>query len=148
MADARRRLAGLLALAFLALACAPSEGPAPVAWDRTRCAHCGMLVSDPAWAAQRHTAGGEVLHYDDPGCLLAAVADANAGDGAADRAAYYQHHTADRWLRGDEVEFAQTNDSPMGYGLAAYAQGESEQPLALNAARQRVAETDRARSAR
>ena len=148
MAEPRRQLARVLALSCLWLACTASEGPAPVAWDRTRCAHCGMLVSVPAWAAQRHTAAGEVLHYDDPGCLLAALDEAGDGAAPADRALYFHHHAAERWLRSDEVEFAEVNGSPMGYGLAAHARGELDAPLGLEAARRHVAAIDRTRSSR
>ena len=66
-----------LARAFLVgallAACGRSSQPAPIAFDREPCAHCRMLISDPAFAAQLENADGEVASFDDPGCLLAAL---------------------------------------------------------------------------
>ena len=133
---------GVGLVAWLAIVgCERAEGPAPVAWDRTRCDRCGMLVSEPAFAAQRHLPDGSVRHFDDPGCLFV---DA---DGASDPAAHrlwFRHHVEDRWLAGDEVAFVETANTPMGYGLGAVAAGRAE-ALSLEAAWQRVTQRDEAR---
>lgn len=129
-------------LCLLWLACAPSEGPEPVAWDRTRCARCGMLVSEPASAAQRRTAANEVLHYDDPGCLLVSLPqDATEGDEL-----YFHHWEEDRWLAGAEVRFAEVASTPMGYGLAAVGDQRFPDAMTLADARQRSLARDLERS--
>lgn len=135
--------AAALAAVLLFAACERS-GPAPVAWDRTRCAQCGMLVSDPGFAAQLHSAGG-VRHFDDPGCLLAALAALQAGD--EDRAAqiWLHHHREPRWLPGAAAAFVQTPHSPMGYRLGAVAAGEAPGAISLEEARRRAAHFDRKR---
>src|SRR4051812_44673262 len=84
-------LAGAGAIALGARA-AP-EGPAPVAWDRTPCAHCTMLVGDRSFAAQLRTDGGDTLVFDDPGCLFAH--EAESGPGAA---VWFRDARGDGWI--------------------------------------------------
>jgi len=42
----------------------------PIEWHRQACAHCQMLIGEPAHAAQLITSEGEVLGFDDPGCAM------------------------------------------------------------------------------
>jgi copper chaperone NosL len=124
---------GRLAVAALALwACAPAEGPQPIAWDREPCAHCRMLISDPLYAAQLQTAGGEVASFDDPGCLLAALEEHPEV-----RALWFHHRSEERWLPGERVGFVVVPRSPMGFGLAAV---DADEPgaMSLEEARARV----------
>lgn len=107
----------LAALAFLLAR--PGDGPAPVPWDRVACAHCRMLVSDPRFAAQLLLADGEVLHYDDPGCLLLG----RAALARPVRAAWFHDSASERWLPEAEVAFVSGARTPMGYGFAAVAKG-------------------------
>ena len=97
----------MLLLALLAaVACDRPAGPAPVAWDRTRCDHCGMLVSDPAWAAQRVDPERGVAFYDDPGCLLVSLeADELGGsqDNGPRSTLWFHHHRDDVWLAGEDL---------------------------------------------
>ena len=46
----------------------PPGSVQPIAWNRESCAHCRMLIGDPAYAAQIITEDGDVLSFDDPGC--------------------------------------------------------------------------------
>ena len=124
--------AGLFA--FLVLeARRPPGGPIEVAWDRATCAHCGMLVSDPAFAAQIHTSAGEVAVFDDPGCLLRYEHD----HAPEVHARWFHHHQENRWIEGDRVSFLSAPRSPMGYGLVATDVGAAG-ALSLPQARQRV----------
>jgi copper chaperone NosL len=118
-------------LAAAALACAPAEGPQPIAWDREPCAHCRMLIGDPAFAAQLATAEGVVASFDDPGCLLSAEA---SYPGA--RALWFHHLREDRWIAADRVAFVRVPRTPMGFGLGAVDPGE---PGALSLAQAREA---------
>lgn len=94
------------------------DGPEPVAWNRQPCAHCRMLVGEPAYAAQLITTDGTVEHFDDPGCLLHYLDD----HAPRIHRLWFHDHDADRWWRGEEVRFATTTaPTPMGYGLAAVA---------------------------
>jgi hypothetical protein len=95
------------------------EGPRPVAWGEAVCAHCRMLVSDPRYAAQIVTADGEVLNFDDPGCLLRHLDDTRPHDASV----YFHHSREDRWLKAPAVAFARGDDTPMGFGLRAVDPG-------------------------
>lgn len=118
---------------------APPEGPVEVAWDRTRCARCQMLVSDPHFAAQIQTPR-EVLHFDDPGCLLLYLHE----EAPETRAVYFRHAREDRWIPGDRVAFVPLGPTPMGYGLGAVARG-APGSLSWEEALERVLARDAAR---
>jgi copper chaperone NosL len=131
-----RRARWLLALAAAALGlalwrlAAPPGGPVEPAWDRVACARCHMLLSDPAFAAQLHSAGGEVVFFDDPGCLLLYRADAPDPQARA----WFHDSTSDRWLSDAEVGFVPVDETPMGHGLAAVKRAENPTALGLEAA--------------
>lgn len=124
----------------------PPEGPVEVAWDRVRCDHCGMLVSERGFAAQLHEEDGRVEIFDDPGCLLAELA-ATGRDPASVHALWFHHYDEARWVSGDRVVFERVDTSPMGYGLAAHERGElGGDGLDLEAALRQVRARDRARA--
>jgi copper chaperone NosL len=126
----RALVAATLACALtLAAACAP-DGPAEVAWDRISCAHCRMLVSDPRFAAQLQLEDGEVLHFDDPGCLLLARASLDRPV----RAAWFHDSAGEGWFAENEVAFVRGLETPMGYGLAAVRRGSTAGALDAAAA--------------
>lgn len=104
-----------LVLALAALACGRAEGPRAIVWDREPCAHCHMLISDPAFAAQLESADGDLPAFDDPGCLLSYLA---RHPGAA-RRTWFHHMKEERWIPGDHVAFLRVPQSPMGYDLGA-----------------------------
>jgi copper chaperone NosL len=123
-------LAACLALA----ACRRTAGPEPIVWDREPCAHCHMLISDPHFAAQLTTEDGEVLSFDDPGCLLATLEDR----APRVRALWFHHVREERWLDAAQVAFEEGDATPMGYGLGAVDAG-TPGALSLDQARLRVA---------
>lgn len=127
---------GALAALAVVVSGRPPDGPVAVDWDGTRCARCGMLVSDPAFAAQRHDEDGSVAHYDDPGCLLADLAENGE---ATLHAAWLHHLREDRWIALDEARFVRVPHSPMGYDLGAVDRDEPGDTLDLAAARRHVA---------
>lgn len=145
MPDGRRRMAiaGLAvaaALLFWAVRStqAPPEGPVAVPWDQVRCTRCGMLVSERGFAAQLHTGDGEILHFDDPGCLLL---HEHAHAPEATRV-YFQEMRGDAWLTRAEAGFIPAETTPMGYGLGAVERTTAdalspEAALALALARER-----------
>ena len=91
------------------------EGPVPVVWDSEVCTHCKMHVGDPRFAAQVQTLEGDVLNFDDPGCLF----DYTSSNEVSVHAIYFRNHEADGWLSEAEVGFLPVDDSPMGYGIRA-----------------------------
>jgi copper chaperone NosL len=135
------RAAVSVGLAAAALACTPADGPQPIAWDREPCAHCRMLIGDPAFAAQLQTDEGVVASFDDPGCLLSAEA---SYPGA--RALWFHHLREDRWIAGDRVAFVRVPRTPMGFGLGAVEAGAPDS-VSLAEARAAVAAARPHRSA-
>jgi copper chaperone NosL len=105
--------------AFAFWAARAPDGPAPVAFDRVACAHCRMLVSDPRFAAQVQLADGEVLQFDDPGCLLIA----RAAEKRRVRAVWFHDSVGAGWIAESEVAFVRERTTPMGYGFAAVRAG-------------------------
>lgn len=113
----------LLAIAFVAAVTAfirfnqvtLAEGAVPVVWDSEVCAHCKMHVGDPRFAAQVQTTEGEVLNFDDPGCLF----DYLQSHQASIHALYFRNYLEDGWLSEADVGFVAAEDSPMGYGIRA-----------------------------
>jgi hypothetical protein len=91
------------------------EGPVPVVWDGEVCPHCKMHVGDPRFAVQLQTIDGEVMNFDDPGCLFAYLQSHEV----IRHALYFRNHEADGWLSEAEVGFLPVEDSPMGYGIRA-----------------------------
>ena len=139
MRDPRRPLLlALLALAAALAACGPPDGPQPIVWDREPCAHCRMLISDPAFAAQLQTVDGVVESFDDPGCLFARVAARQPEL----HALWFHHVREERWIRGDAVAFERIDPTPMDFGLGAVDAG-TPGALTLEQARERVLERGR-----
>jgi hypothetical protein len=91
------------------------EGAVPVVWDGEVCEHCKMHVGDPRFAAQLQTTEGDVLNFDDPGCLF----DYLQSHEASIHARYFRNHVEDGWLSESEAGFLPAEDSPMGYGIRA-----------------------------
>lgn len=97
----------------------PPEGPVPVEWDDTACAECRMHVGDPRFAAQLQTVDGDVLNFDDPGCLLRY----RAKNRPKVHAVYFHAHEGDEWLPEKTAAFLRVGETPMGFGLAAVPRG-------------------------
>jgi len=98
------------------------EGAVPVVWDGEVCGHCKMHVGDPRFAAQLQTTSGDVLNFDDPGCLF----DYLQSHEVSAHALYFRNYDEDGWLTESEVAFLPVEDSPMGYGIRAVSKGTPE----------------------
>jgi copper chaperone NosL len=108
-----------LTVALLTGACASTAGgPPEIHVDRTACSHCGMLISEPVYAAAYVNAPGESRVFDDIGCLLKAVAQET---GSVQRFWFHDAATA-AWTDGGAVVFVVSSDlrTPMGGGAIAY----------------------------
>ncbi|MFQ5698755.1 MAG: nitrous oxide reductase accessory protein NosL [Myxococcota bacterium] len=119
-----RRTAGGAAIALIAGSCskAPSSGPAPIAYDRDRCEHCQMLISDPRYAAEVRLPGDPRVHkFDDLGGALAWLEANSAAPGAAAPEIWVRDVDSDRWLDATHAWYTTGAPSPMRYGFAAHA---------------------------
>jgi len=93
----------------------PPAGPLEPVWDKESCAHCGMAVSDPRYAAEIQTRDGRVLFFDDPGCLLQYEKDHHPEE----QAVYFHHSREPRWMPAQATGFLKGASTPMNWGLAA-----------------------------
>jgi copper chaperone NosL len=130
-------VAAAVALAVTHLQRLP-RGPQPVAWDREACAECRMHVGEPGFAAQLQTLDGEVLNFDDPGCLLRYQAERRPRV----HAIYFHRRDQDGWLSAEQTAFVHAEASPMGYDLAVVERG-TPSALSYEEAKRRVVESRR-----
>jgi len=110
----------IVAFALLSAACSASAaGPPEIVVDHTSCSHCGMLVSEPGYAAGYQAPGKEPRVFDDIGCMLEAV----RRETAAPIAIWVQDAAGAGWLDADEATFVASRNipTPMSGGLLAYA---------------------------
>ena len=110
----------VMTVALLTAACSASViGPPEIVEDRTICSHCGMLVSEPSFAAAYQLQGAEPRIFDDIGCMLAAL----QREAASPATAWVQDATGSGWINADEATFVASTEfrTPMGGGVLAYA---------------------------
>ena len=114
------------------------EGPVEVVWDREVCGHCKMHVGDPRFAAQLQTEVGDVLSFDDPGCMFEYLSKHDV----TVHALYFRNHVGDGWLSEAEAGFLPVDDSPMGFGIRAVP-ADTPDAKDIEWARRRVSERSR-----
>ena len=95
------------------------EGPPVIEVDRSACAHCGMLISEPRFAAAYRLAP-ETQLFDDIGCLLDALP--KEADRSSIRFWFHDVNTAE-WIDGSRAVFIQSARlrTPMAGGVVAYS---------------------------
>jgi len=124
------RLACLWMAGLLLVACGASEPrPVPIAWNEDICSHCRMAISQPELAAEAVGTAGRVEMFDDIGCLVEWLREPDAPEGLTP---FVTDRPTGEWLRADEAVFVQSPElpTPMGYGLAAFADREAARSLA------------------
>lgn len=143
----KSRLGTVIRVAVIAVACVAAavfflmrsealpSGPVDVVWNHTQCAECRMSVSERAYAAQLQTEDGQVLNFDDAGCLF----QYERHNSIPVHAVWYRHVREDRWLAEAKAVFIQSGPSPMGYDLGAVDTG-TEGARTVAEARARYAE--------
>jgi copper chaperone NosL len=117
----RTRLAAILALALSAAIArrAAEGGPPRIEVDRTACAHCGMLISEPMFAAAYRPLSGDARVFDDIACML----DAAGKEENPEALRFWFHDAAtSRWIDGGAATFVSSASlkTPMGGGFIAY----------------------------
>ena len=106
-------------LGAVTVACG-ADGPPEIVVDRTACSHCGMLVSEPAFAAAYRAAGSDARIFDDIQCLLNAAAQ----EAQPEQLRFWFHDAATAlWIDRTEAVFVRSARlrTPMGGGLVAFA---------------------------
>lgn len=95
------------------------DGPPEIHVDRTGCSHCGMLISEPVYAAAYRTPGAGPRVFDDIKCLL----EAAQKEPRPDALRFWFHDAASAvWIDGGDAVFVSSPSlhTPMGGGLIAY----------------------------
>ena len=109
----------IIVLALLTASCsARAAGHPEIVVDHTVCSHCGMLVSEPAYAAAYHAPGQEPRVFDDIGCMLEAIRH----ETASPITVWFQDAGGGGWLSADQAIFvdAPRIQTPMHGGVVAY----------------------------
>lgn len=108
----------IVAYLVVLVACSDATTATDPVWGKQPCAHCHMLVSDPATAAQLRTHTGERLHFDDVGCLVEHVA---ARGGEVDLA--WVRDARGQWVNALRARYRSGASTPMGYGFVVDERG-------------------------
>ena len=140
------RLAAALATVVVGAACTAETGPPEIVLDDTACARCGMLISEPRFAAA-YRAGDEAAAFDDIGCLLDALdrterlTEPGEGAGAGAHATVWFLDAEERWNPADEVVFVRSDgiSTPMNGGILALGDRAAAESLVARGGGQVVA---------
>lgn len=122
----------VLTLSTTLWGCAPADDgihPPEIAYGQDVSDGCGMIISDPAYAAASVLKDGTTYKFDDVGDMLKYHFE------RPDKtvAEYFVHdYQTQQWLTADQAVFVQSDSlvSPMGYGLAAFATREAAEAFA------------------
>jgi copper chaperone NosL len=127
-----RRLSGAacLIVSGLIAGCgiADPSRPPNLRFGEEACAQCRMIISDERFAAAVVIETGEVLKFDDIGCLIR-----HETDNARPVAVYWvRSFGGSGWLNAHTASFVHLTKvrSPMDYGLAALPTAQAAQELA------------------
>lgn len=112
-----------LAALILISACspAPTDGPAPVVWDRDACERCRMVLSDRHYAAQIRLGAQQVHKFDDLGCAVLWL-EQQPDKNNPDTQIWVNDHQSGEWLNARTAFYVLGKTTPMDYGLGASAQ--------------------------
>lgn len=88
-------------------------------WGKQQCAHCAMLVSEKAPAAQAVTLEGKRRFFDDLGCMVAW----ESREAPKVRARWVRGPGGTGWVEPGSTRFASGRPTPMDFGFVADTQG-------------------------
>lgn len=115
-----RRLAVVLLVVAACGADAAGLDPPDIDWGRDLCTSCGMIISDPRYAAAYAVAGDDRL-FDDIGDMI----DFGLGRGElhSRTPAWVHDHDSGEWLEAASAHYVVTPAilTPMGRGIAAFS---------------------------
>jgi copper chaperone NosL len=99
------------------------SGPPDIRYGQDRCDACGMIISDPRYAAGARSAAA-AFRFDDIGCF---AQHSGAAAAAGQTAGYVHDAGTHEWVDAQAAAFVRSPAirTPMGFGIAAYASAES-----------------------
>lgn len=118
-----KRLAALLILCLVVPACtdgADATGPPEIVYGRDLCIECGMLITEPRFAAA-YRIDGEARPFDDIGGML--LYGTETGELSATSVAAWVHdRDTGEWIAAGAAHYviAEGAVTPMGYGIVAF----------------------------
>ncbi|HHC09133.1 MAG TPA: hypothetical protein ENK55_10525 [Actinobacteria bacterium] len=125
-----RVLVALLAVVVAACGGPGSDaGPPEIHYGRDLCVQCGMIVSEPRFAAAYRLPDGTERIFDDLGGLLIYGHE----HGELDEAEVWVHDVeTEAWVRASDAWFVATaaRPTPMGYGILAFSDRERAETFA------------------
>jgi copper chaperone NosL len=96
----------------------PSQPP-EIYYGEDVCVECGMIISDPRFAAAYYTTDGSVKQFDDIGGMAVHYVEHE------ETITQYWVHDFDteQWLNAEQAYFVMSDQihSPMDYGIAAFS---------------------------
>lgn len=114
-----RMLGVALWLLLVCTACGPADDPPPISYGRDVCVRCGMIVSDPRFAAAYRLDDGSEWMFDDLGELVAHLIEHDRLGGA--RAWVNDRDTGEPVPAIDAYFVHVPGDAtPMGWGVSAF----------------------------
>lgn len=98
---------------------AQRSGPESIVYGRDACAHCRMHISQPGFAGEVRDHDGVLSKYDDVGCMLQAMVAMHREIPEA----WVEDHAGGGFvpLLTAQLVRTDTGDTPMGYGIVAFA---------------------------
>jgi len=105
---------------LLVVGCAErAPGPEEPIWGKQQCAHCAMLVSEKAPAAQLLGTDGKRRFFDDLGCMVAW----EDREQRQVKARWVRAPSGDGWVDPAATKFSGGKVTPMDFGFLPDAQG-------------------------
>jgi len=123
-------LVGLLTALLAACASRPTApSPPDIRYGDDICDQCGMIISDPAFAAAVQLTSGEHRKFDDIGDLFAYLVSHPEEEVWA---VFVHDYDSLEWIRGEDAYYVRGVDliTPMGTGYAAFASEEGARAFA------------------
>ena len=112
----------LLVALFILAACqaqADPSQPPEIFYGEDVCVECGMIISEPRFAASYYTTDGDARHFDDIGGM--AVHHAEHQENITQ---FWVHDfDTEDWIKADQGYFVMSDQvhSPMNYGIVAFS---------------------------
>lgn len=96
--------------------------PVEIMPEADECARCRMAVQSDRFSGEWLAANGDVLKFDDLGCMVAYVKGAGP-DAPPPKGAFVHDFASGAWLPLEKAHLVRTRfETPMRYGLLAFAE--------------------------
>ncbi len=126
----RSKLIVFLTLAFLVACQSPVDlsQPPEIHYAEDVCTECGMIISEPRFAAAYYTVDGDARRFDDIGGMASHHAEKQE-----DVAQFWVHdYDTEEWIIADQAFFVMSDQlhTPMDFGVVAFSDQPRAQELA------------------